>query len=94
MRKYRWLEQLHIKHYKTLLQLAQYRLRTLTGSTSEAEDACQFLSIISSLHAWPCGTAIPLDPAGSLLSKALYWNQSIEISPQQIATDFLGLVSS
>jgi len=26
MRKYRWLEQLHIKHYKTLLQLAQYRL--------------------------------------------------------------------
>lgn len=41
------VEQLHIKHYKTLLQLAQYRLRTLTGSTSEAEDVVQDVFLLA-----------------------------------------------
>ena len=41
MKKYHWLEELHVAHYPTLLRLAQNKLRRLTGSIAEAEDVVQ-----------------------------------------------------
>ena len=41
MHRYHWLEELHAAHYATLLQLAQNRLRRLTGNIDEAEDVVQ-----------------------------------------------------
>lgn len=41
MDHYHWLEELHAANYPVLLQLAQNRLRQLTGSISEAEDVVQ-----------------------------------------------------
>lgn len=47
MDQYRWLEELHIKHYTTLLRLAQNKLRRLTGSTAEAEDVVQDVFLLA-----------------------------------------------
>lgn len=47
MRRYHWLEELHNAHYATLLRLAQNRLRTRVGSTSEAEDVVQDVFLLA-----------------------------------------------
>ena len=47
MHRYHWLETLHATHYATLLRLAQNRLRSLTGSTSEAEDVVQDVFLLA-----------------------------------------------
>ncbi len=41
MNRYHWLEELHSAHYATLLRLAQNRLLSMTGSSTEAEDVVQ-----------------------------------------------------
>lgn len=47
MNRYRWLEELHSAHYATLLRLAQNRLRSLIGSTAEAEDVVQDVFLLA-----------------------------------------------
>lgn len=41
MSRYYWLEELHVAHYATLLQLARNRLLYLTGNSNAAEDVVQ-----------------------------------------------------
>jgi len=45
--RYHWLEELHSAHYATLLRLAQNRLRSLIGSTAEAEDVVQDVFLLA-----------------------------------------------
>ena len=47
MAGYQWLEELHRAHYATLLRLARNRLRTMTGSISEAEDVVQDVFLLA-----------------------------------------------
>ena len=47
MNRYHWLEELHSAHYATLLRLAQNRLRSLIGSTAEAEDVVQDVFLLA-----------------------------------------------